>query len=70
MGSGLTKQKKQLVCPVDYDKDKFSQILMLYDKLDANGDHVVETKELEKIAELHVINKIRNYNIFIEKITK
>jgi len=70
MGSGLSKQQKQLVCPDDYDTDKFKQILMLYDRLDANGDHVVETEELDKIADLHVRNKIRNYKIFIDRVTK
>tara|TARA_B100000795_G_C22792902_1_gene437823 strand:- start:148 stop:630 length:483 start_codon:yes stop_codon:yes gene_type:complete len=65
MGSGTSKQLK---CPADYDKDKFKRILILYDRLDSNGDHIVETKELDKIAELHFINKIRKMKEYILKI--
>jgi len=56
MGSGTSKQLK---CPGDYDHEKFNLILKLYDRLDSNGDHVVETDEIKKIADLHVRNKIR-----------
>ena len=56
MGGGTSKQ---LICPDDYDKEKFNKILMLYDRLDTNGDHIVETIELIEISQLHVINKIR-----------
>ena len=55
MGSGSS----QLKCPNDYEKEKFQKILKLYDRLDSNGDHVVQTEELNKIADLHVRNKIR-----------
>ena len=55
MGSGSS----QLKCPNDYDKEKFEKIMKLYDSLDSNGDHVIETDELNKIADLHVRNKIR-----------
>ena len=65
MGSGSS----QLKCPEDYDKEKFNLILKLYDRLDSNGDHVVETDELKKIADLHVRNKIRVLKEEIDKIT-
>jgi len=64
MGSGSSNQLK---CPADYDKDKFKRILTLYDRLDSNGDHIVETNELDKIAELHFINKIRKMKEYILK---
>jgi hypothetical protein len=54
-----TAASTQLVCPKDYDEDKFKLILKLFDKLDDNGDRVVETSELKEISELHVKNKIR-----------
>lgn len=65
MGSGSS----QLKCPEDYDKEKFNLILKLYDRLDSNGDHVVETDELKKIADLHVRNKIRLLKEQIDKIS-
>lgn len=55
MGSGVS----QLKCPKEYDSAKFQNILQLFDRLDCNGDHVVETEELNKISQLHVNNKIR-----------
>lgn len=64
MGSGSS----QLKCPDDYDKEKFEKIMKLYDKLDSNGDHVVETDELNKIADLHVRNKIRKLKENIDNI--
>ena len=75
MGSGVSKQLK---CPNGYNKDKFQIILQLYDKLDKDGDHVVETEEIKEISKLHIDNKIRNLqkDILIEdqilqqKITK
>ena len=66
MGSGTSKH--QLKCPDDYDKDNFAKILKLFDKLDSNGDQVVETEELGKIADLHVRNKIRKYKNYIEQV--
>ena len=59
MGSGASKS--QLTCPKDYEPEKFQKILKLFDRLDSNGDQVVETDELVKIADLHVRNKIRKY---------
>ena len=59
MGSAASTK---LQCPKDYEKDKFDMILKLFDKLDQNGDRVVETKELKEITELHVKNRIRLLN--------
>ena len=59
MGSAASTK---LVCPNDYDQDKFAMILKLFDKLDQNGDRVVETNELKEISDLHVTNRIRLLN--------
>ena len=56
MGSGSSKQLK---CPEGYENEKFKVILQLYDKLDKDGDHVVETDEIKEISKLHISNKIR-----------
>lgn len=65
MGSGASKQLK---CPSDYDNEKFNKILILYDRLDSNGDQVVEADELHQIADLHVRNKIGRLKEFIDKV--
>ena len=58
MGSGISKKNTgQLVCPEGYDKEKFKQILYLYDKLDTNGDMVIEKEELFILTEHHIKNK-------------
>lgn len=58
MGSGISKSNTgQLVCPEGYDKEKFKQILYLYDKLDTNGDMVIEKEELFILTEHHIKNK-------------
>ena len=57
MGSGVSKNK-QLLCPKDYEPEKFAMILKLFDKLDNNGDHVVDLDELKNISNLHVTNRI------------
>ena len=54
MGSGSSR----LICPKDYDEGNFKKILMLYDKLDNNGDHTVDESELGSISELHVKNQL------------
>ena len=56
MGSGISNTG-QLVCPEGYDKEKFKQILYLYDKLDTNGDMVIEKEELFILTEHHIKNK-------------
>lgn len=55
MGSGASTK---LVCPKDYDEDKFSKIRTLFDQLDKNGDHVVDSSELDEISKLHIKNQI------------
>ena len=60
MGSGYSvSYSQQLDCPSDCDQQLFQQILSLYDRLDANGDHAIENKELQAIARLHIDNEIR-----------
>ena len=56
MGSAASTK---LQCPKDYNENDFKMILKLFDKLDNNGDRVVETNELKEISELHVKNRIR-----------
>ena len=55
----MQKEKKRL-CPEDYEEDKFKMILELYDKLDENGDNIIDALELQDIADLHVKNRINN----------
>lgn len=52
----------KLNCPNDYDKNKFNMILKLYDRLDSNGDQVIETRELIDIANLHIENRMTFIN--------
>ena len=58
MGSGYSKGREKRVCPGDYEEEKFEMILELYDKLDENGDNIVDSLELQDIADLHVKNRI------------
>ena len=53
-----------LVCPSDCDQQTWQQILALYDRLDANGDHAIENKELQTIAKLQNL-KISCFVIFV-----
>ena len=71
MGSGTSKSSGQLVCPESYPEDKFNKILKLFDRLDEDGDRVVENDELKCIAELHIKNKINllNLNLQNNKVT-
>ena len=55
MGSGASTK---LTCPMGDNKENFNKILKLYDQLDVNGDQSVESTELNKIANLHVKNRI------------
>lgn len=57
MGTGASSQKRR-VCPNDYDPEKFKMILSLYDKLDSDGDNIIDIAELKSIAELHIKNNI------------
>ena len=54
MGSGSSTKLK---CPKDYNQEKFAKILKVYDRLDSNGDQVIETLELKDIAKLHIKNR-------------
>jgi hypothetical protein len=56
-----------LVCPSDCDQKTWQQILTLYDRLDANGDHAIENKELQAIAKLHIDNEIRRIERKVEE---
>jgi hypothetical protein len=57
MGSAASTNK-QRICPSGYEEDKFKMILKLYDKLDNDGDNVIDIKELKSIADLHIKNNI------------
>ena len=58
MGTGASSQNHRRECPKDYDPEKFKMILSLYDKLDSDGDNVIDIAELKSIAELHIKNNI------------
>ena len=47
----------ELKCPKNYDKTKFQKILTLYDKLDTNGNMVIEQEEFYILANHHIKNK-------------
>ena len=66
MGSGASKESIQLVCPESYQEDKFNKILKLFDRLDEDGDQVVENDELKCIAQLHIKNKINLLNLNLQ----
>jgi len=60
MGSGISVCKPsggQLTCPKNYDKTKFQKILTLYDKLDTNGNMVIEQEEFYILANHHIKNQ-------------
>ena len=60
MGSGVSSMgapTQPLQCPENYDEDDFAKILRLYDRLDADGNMIVEEDELGQIATHHVNNK-------------
>ena len=67
MGSSVSTK---LTCPKDYDNNKFNMILKLYDRLDSNGDQVIETLELKDIAKLHINNRKTEINKLKEKEVK
>ena len=56
-----------LVCPSDCDQQTWQQILTLYDRLDANGDHAIANKELQTIAKLHIDNEILRISRKVEE---
>lgn len=60
MGSGVSVCKPssgQLTCPKNYDKTRFQKILTLYDKLDTNGNMVIEQEEFYILANHHIKNQ-------------
>ena len=60
MGGGVSICKPtvgELRCPKNYDKTKFQKILTLYDKLDTNGNMVIEQEEFYILANHHIKNK-------------
>jgi len=57
MGSGFSSTK-ELKCPEGYDKSKFEKILKLYDKIDNNGNMVIEEDEIGILSLHHVKNRI------------
>ena len=54
MGSGVSSELRP---PKNYDKKNFQKILSLYDKLDSNGNMVIEQEELYILANHHIKNK-------------
>ena len=60
MGSGISScniNTGELKCPKNYNKEKFQKILMLYDKLDTNGNMVIEQEEFYVLANHHIKNQ-------------
>jgi len=60
MGGGVSICKPavgELRCPKNYDKTKFQKILTLYDKLDTNGNMVIEQEEFYILANHHIKNQ-------------
>jgi len=58
MGSGASKiNKGELICPEDYDNEKFKKILYLFDKLDTDGNMVIQEEELHILTLHHIQNK-------------
>ena len=60
MGGAVTICKPtggELKCPKNYDKTKFQKILTLYDKLDTNGNMVIEQEEFYILANHHIKNQ-------------
>lgn len=70
MGSGASNLRapiKPLQCPENYDEDDFAKILRLYNRLDVDGNMVVEQDELGQLAAHHVNNKQRTLQIKLNK---
>lgn len=60
MGGGISicsPNNGEIKCPKNYDKEKFQKILMLYDKLDTNGNMVMEQEEFYVLANHHIKNQ-------------
>lgn len=59
MGSGVSRNSDQLVCPSGYSEENFKKIIKAFDRLDRDGDQAIESEEAATMANLHVKNKIR-----------
>lgn len=70
MGSAISSNSHKRVCPKNFDPEKFKMILQLYDKLDSDGDNVIDIKELRNIADLHIKNRIQINTTEAERILK
>ena len=60
MGSGISScqvKSGEIRCPKNYDKTKFQKILALYDRLDQNGNMVIEQEEFYVLANHHIKNQ-------------
>ena len=60
MGSGISSchvKGGEIKCPKNYDKTKFQKILALYDRLDQNGNMVIEQDEFYILANHHIKNQ-------------
>ena len=60
MGSGVSScqvKNGEIKCPKNYDKIKFQKILALYDRLDQNGNMVIEQDEFYILANHHIKNQ-------------
>ncbi len=69
MGGGYSVEhySQPLICPSDCDAQTWQQILLLYDRLDSNGDHTIENSELQAISKLHINNEIKRMEIKMEE---
>lgn len=56
LSSRKTNKVDILVCPDNYDPQKFTQICTLFDKLDQDSNLGIGSDELRDIARLHVKN--------------
>jgi|TARA_B110000971_G_scaffold216575_2_gene251827 hypothetical protein len=60
MGSGISRcnlTTGEIKCPKNYDREKFQKILTLYDKLDKNGNMVMDEEEFYVLSNHHIKNK-------------
>lgn len=67
MGSGVSRNSDQLVCPSGYSEEKFKKIIKAFDRLDRDGDQAIESEEAATMANLHVKNKIRLLSTHIDE---
>ena len=58
MGCTNSKIPIGIECPKGYDKTKFKTLLMLYDKIDRDGNQAVDINEISEISNLHIKNRL------------